>query len=277
MKLLGASFGGINLEDIKAPECFVIEQRLRELMTIPVFHDDQHGTAIISAAGLINACDLTGRDLSEIKVVCNEAGAAGVACVELIKAMGARPENVILCDTGRHPPGSRIRHEPMEIGPCGENRQANPGRSHEGADAFFGLSAKGAVTRKMVQSMASRPIIFAMANPDPEIAPEEVKVVAPDAIVATGRSDYPNQINNVLGFPTFSRRARRSGIDDQRRHESRRGQGHRRTRPGRRAGRGRRRLFRFPPLLRSGLPDPGALRPSLDQRRSVGRRQGRHG
>ena len=209
VRYLGPSFGGINLEDIKAPECFIIEERLRELMDIPVFHDDQHGTAIIAAAGMLNAIRLTGRDIRETKLVCNGAGAAGIACLDLIKAMGFAAENVLLCDTKgvvyQRPHG---RHEPVEVGSCGRDRQAQSlADAMEGADIFFGLSAKGALTADMVRSMAPNPIIFAMANPDPEITPEEAHAVRSDCIVATGRSDYPNQVNNVLGFPYIFRGA----------------------------------------------------------------------
>jgi malate dehydrogenase (oxaloacetate-decarboxylating)(NADP+) len=208
VRYLGPSFGGINLEDIKAPDCFIIESRLRELMDIPVFHDDQHGTAIIATAGLINAMHLTGRNIEDVKVVCNGAGAAGIACVELMKAMGVRHENVIICDT------SGVIYQGREKG-MNQWKSAHAVKTKartladalEGADFFFGLSAAGAMTKEMVASMAPKPIIFAMANPDPEITPEEVAEVREDAIVATGRSDYPNQINNVLGFPYIFRGA----------------------------------------------------------------------
>ncbi|HEU4659749.1 MAG TPA: NADP-dependent malic enzyme [Pseudolabrys sp.] len=208
VKFLGAGWGGINLEDIKAPECFVIEQRLRELMDIPVFHDDQHGTAIISAAGLINALYLTGRDIKTTKIVCNGAGAAGIACLELLKAIGAAPDNLILCDTkGVIYQGRTEGMNQWKSGYAAKTKARTLADALEGADAFFGLSAKGAVTKEMVKSMADKPIIFAMANPDPEISVEEVASVRDDAIMATGRSDYPNQINNVLGFPYIFRGA----------------------------------------------------------------------
>ena len=208
VRYLGPSFGGINLEDIKAPECFIIEDRLKELMDIPVFHDDQHGTAIIAAAGLINAMDLTGRDIAHTKLVINGAGAAAIACIELLKAMGFAPNNVILCDT------KGVIHRDRKEG-MNQWKSAHaadtPARTlldaMKGADAFFGLSQKGAVTREMVEAMAENPIIFAMANPDPEITPEEVAEVRSDAIMATGRSDYPNQVNNVLCFPYMFRGA----------------------------------------------------------------------
>ncbi|AGF73997.1 malic enzyme [Bartonella australis AUST/NH1] len=215
---LEPSFGGINLEDIKAPECFIIENRLREIMHIPVFHDDQHGTAITAAAGLINALHLTGRDIKNTRLVCNGAGSAGIACIQLIKAMGFRPENILLCDT------KGIIYEGREEG-MNQWKSAHATKTHkrtlaeamEEADVFFGVSAKGALTYEMVKSMAQQPIIFAMANPDPEITPEEVRQVRDDAIVATGRSDYPNQINNVLCFPYIFRGAldvRATAIND---------------------------------------------------------------
>src|SRR5512135_1198550 len=208
VKLLGAGWGGINLEDIKAPECFVIEQRLRELMDIPVFHDDQHGTAIIAAAGLLNALHLTGREIATTKLVCNGAGAAGIACLELLKAMGFAPENVILCDTkGVIYQGRTDGMNQWKSGYAIKTSKRTLAEAFEGADVAWGLSVKGAFTPAMVKSMAAKPIIFAMANPDAEITPEEVAAIRDDAIMATGRSDYPNQINNVLGFPYIFRGA----------------------------------------------------------------------
>jgi malate dehydrogenase (oxaloacetate-decarboxylating)(NADP+) len=208
IKLLGKGWGGINLEDIKAPECFVIEQRLRELLDIPVFHDDQHGTAIIAAAGLINALDLTGRDVKHTRLVCNGAGAAGIACLELLRAIGFAPENLMLCDTkGVIYQGRTEGMNQWKSGFAVKTEARTLADALEGADVFFGLSAKGAVTQHMVRSMADKPIIFAMANPDPEITVEEVAAVRDDAIMATGRSDYPNQVNNVLGFPYIFRGA----------------------------------------------------------------------
>ena len=208
IKLLGKSWGGINLEDIRAPECFVIEQRLRELLDIPVFHDDQHGTAIIAAAGLINALHLTGRDIKSTKLVCNGAGAAGIACLELLKAIGFTPGNIILCDTkGVIYQGRSEGMNQWKSAHAAKTSARTLAQALAGADVFFGLSVKGAMTKEMVKSMADQPIIFAMANPDPEISPEEVAEVRNDAIMATGRSDYPNQINNVLGFPYIFRGA----------------------------------------------------------------------
>jgi malate dehydrogenase (oxaloacetate-decarboxylating)(NADP+) len=208
VKLLGPSFGGINLEDIKAPECFIIEQRLRELMNIPVFHDDQHGTAIIATAGLINALQITGRDMKSTKLVCNGAGAAGIACIELVKSLGFSPENVILCDTkGVVYQGRTEGMNQWKSAHATKTDARSLADAMDGADVFFGLSAKGALTPAMVKSMAKNPIIFAMANPDPEITPEEVAEIRTDAIMATGRSDYPNQVNNVLGFPYIFRGA----------------------------------------------------------------------
>lgn len=208
VKFLGPTWGGINLEDIKAPECFIIEQKLKEIMDIPVFHDDQHGTAIITAAGLINAAHVTGRKFKDIKIVANGAGAAAIACVELIKAMGIQHENVTLCDT------QGVIYEGREYG-MNQWKSAHAIKTSartladamKGADVFLGLSVKGAVSKEMVKSMAKKPIIFAMANPDPEITPEEVAEVRSDAIVATGRSDYANQVNNVMGFPYIFRGA----------------------------------------------------------------------
>jgi malate dehydrogenase (oxaloacetate-decarboxylating)(NADP+) len=208
VRYLGPSFGGINLEDIKAPDCFIIEQKLRELMDIPVFHDDQHGTAIISAAGVINAAHLTGRRLEDLKVVCNGAGAAGIACIELLKSMGVKSDNVILCDTkGVVWRGRTEGMNQWKSAHAVETKARTLADAMVGCDVFLGLSAKGALTADMVRSMAKAPIIFAMANPDPEITPEDAKAVRADCIVATGRSDYPNQVNNVLGFPYIFRGA----------------------------------------------------------------------
>jgi malate dehydrogenase (oxaloacetate-decarboxylating)(NADP+) len=205
VRLLGPSFGGINLEDIKAPDCFIIEQRLREVMDIPVFHDDQHGTAIIAAAGLINALHLTGRDMKTTRIVCNGAGAAAIACIELIKSMGVPHENVILCDTkGVIYQGRATGLNQWKSAHAVKTDRRTLADALDGADVFLGLSVKGALTDDMVRSMADNPIIFAMANPDPEITPEEVAAIRSDAIMATGRSDYPNQVNNVLGFPISS-------------------------------------------------------------------------
>jgi len=207
VRFLGPTFGGINLEDIKAPECFIIEQQLKDMMNIPVFHDDQHGTAIITAAGLINACHLTGRAIGDISVVINGAGAAGIACAELIKFMGVPHDNVILCDTKGVIHKDRNDLNQWKSGHAIDTDSRTLAEALSGADVFLGLSVKGAVTPEMVETMADQPIIFAMANPDPEITPEEVATVRTDAIMATGRSDYPNQINNVLGFPYIFRGA----------------------------------------------------------------------
>jgi malate dehydrogenase (oxaloacetate-decarboxylating)(NADP+) len=219
VKNIGVTFGGINLEDIKSPECFRIETELQELLDIPVFHDDQHGTAIISAAGLINACEITGRKFESIKVVLNGAGAAGIATLDLIKSMGVRPENCTAVDTkGVIYRGRTESMNQWKSAHAVETDARTLTEALKGADVLFGLSAKGAVTQEMVKVMAPNPIIFAMANPDPEITPEEVHAVRPDAIVATGRSDYPNQVNNVLGFPYIFRgaldvRARRVNME----------------------------------------------------------------
>jgi malate dehydrogenase (oxaloacetate-decarboxylating)(NADP+) len=208
VKLIGPTFGGINLEDIKAPECFIIEQRLKEEMDIPVFHDDQHGTAVICAAGLINALHISGKKIEDVKIVLNGAGAAGIACIELLKSMGARHENCVVCDTkGVIYQGRTEGMNQWKSGHAVKTDLRTLEQAMVNADVFLGVSVKGAVTQDMVKSMADNPVIFAMANPDPEITPEEAHEVRPDAIVATGRSDYPNQVNNVLGFPYLFRGA----------------------------------------------------------------------
>lgn len=208
VELMEPTFGGINLEDIKAPECFIIEDELRARMNIPVFHDDQHGTAIIAAAGVINALHLTGRDMKSIRIVVNGAGAASIACTELVKAMGVPSDQVIMCDSkGVIWQGRTEGMNQWKTAHAAVTDRRTLEEAMVGADVFLGLSVKGAVTPAMVKSMAARPIIFAMANPDPEITPEEVKAVRSDAIIATGRSDYPNQVNNVLGFPYIFRGA----------------------------------------------------------------------
>ena len=208
VRLMGPTFGGINLEDIKAPECFIIESRLKEIMDIPVFHDDQHGTAVICAAGLINALEISGKKIGEVKIVLNGAGAAGIACLELLKAMGARHDNCIMCDTkGVIYQGRKEGMNQWKSAHAVKTDLRTLEEAMKGADIFLGVSAKGAVTPEMVESMAPNPVIFAMANPDPEITPEEAHAVREDAIVATGRSDYPNQVNNVLGFPYLFRGA----------------------------------------------------------------------
>ncbi len=204
VKYLGPSFGGINLEDIKAPECFIIEDSLREIMDIPIFHDDQHGTAIISAAALINAMDLTGKKINEVKIVVNGAGAAGIACLELLKAMGMPNENAILCDTkGVIHTERKENMNQWKSAHAVKTKCRSLEDALNGADIFFGLSIGNIINQKMVLSMAEKPIIFAMANPEPEILPEKIKECRDDAIIATGRSDYPNQVNNVLGFPVY--------------------------------------------------------------------------
>ena len=208
VKLMGPTFGGINLEDIKAPECFIIEQALKEVMDIPVFHDDQHGTAVICAAGLINALHLSGKKIQDVKIVLNGAGAAGIACIELLKSMGAKHNNCIVCDTkGVIYQGRTEGMNQWKSAHAISTELRSLEDAMSGADVFLGVSVKGAVTAEMVKNMAPDPVIFAMANPDPEITPEEAHAVRPDAIVATGRSDYPNQVNNVLGFPYLFRGA----------------------------------------------------------------------
>jgi len=205
--LLEPSFGGINLEDIAAPDCFVIEHTLRERMNIPVFHDDQHGTAIITAAALINACLLTGRKFGDVKVVVNGAGAAAIACTELIKAMGVKPTNVIMCDRKGVIHKGRTDLDQWKSAHAVDTEARTLEQALVGADVFLGLSVGGALKPEMVCEMAASPIIFAMANPDPEIWPPDAIAARPDAIIATGRSDFPNQVNNVLGFPFIFRGA----------------------------------------------------------------------
>ncbi|MET0181224.1 MAG: NADP-dependent malic enzyme [Novosphingobium sp.] len=216
--LMEPSFGGINLEDIKAPECFIIEQALKERMNIPVMHDDQHGTAIISAAGLINACYLTGRQLDEVKVVVNGAGAAAIACTALIKAMGVRHDNVLMCDRKGVIYRGRDGIDQFKSAHAADTDARTLEDALVGADIFLGLSAKDALKPELLAKMAPQPIIFAMANPDPEITPPEARAARPDCIIATGRSDYPNQVNNVLGFPFIFRGAldvRATAINDE--------------------------------------------------------------
>ena len=206
VRYLAPSFGGINLEDIRGPDCFYVEERLKELMNIPVFHDDQHGTAIICLAGLINAVHLTGKNVEDLKIVVNGAGAAGIACLKLIKDYGARSENCFMVDTkgiiykGRTEGMNKYKEEQAV-----DTEKRTLEEALDGADVFIGVSVKGALTKDMLKKMNRDPIIFAMANPDPEILPEEAKEARDDAIIATGRSDYPNQINNVLCFPFIFR------------------------------------------------------------------------
>jgi len=208
VRRFGNTFGGINLEDIGSPECFIIEQELRDKLDIPVFHDDQHGTAIIATAGLINACHLTGRKFEDLKLVLSGAGAAGLSVLNLVKAMGVKDENTIVVDSrGVIYQGRKEYMDQWKAPHAVETDKRTLAEAMEGADVFFGLSVAGIVTKEMVASMAPKPIIFAMANPDPEVLPEDIKDVRDDAIIATGRSDYPNQVNNVLGFPYIFRGA----------------------------------------------------------------------
>ena len=221
-QLIAPTFGGINLEDIRAPECFEIERVLRDSLDIPVFHDDQHGTAIISGAALFNALQLTNRDIGEARIVFSGAGASGIACARLYRDLGVRKENIILCDSrgviyqGREEGMNSYKEEFAIDTPARTLSDAM-----KGADVFVGLSQAGVVTREMVKTMEDRPIIFAMANPDPEITPQEIMAERSDAIIATGRSDYPNQVNNVLGFPFIFRGAldvRASDINESMKH-----------------------------------------------------------
>ncbi len=208
VKLLEPTFGGINLEDIKAPECFYIEEKLKEILDIPVFHDDQHGTAIITTAGLLNALELVGKKPEDVRVAMNGAGAAGIAIAKMILNIGVKKENIIMCDSkGVIYKGRTAGMNPYKEEFAIETNLRTLEEAMKGADVFIGVSVKGAVTQEMVKSMAPNPIIFACANPDPEITPEEVLEVRKDAIMATGRSDYPNQVNNVLGFPHIFRGA----------------------------------------------------------------------
>jgi malate dehydrogenase (oxaloacetate-decarboxylating)(NADP+) len=208
VKLLEPTFGGINLEDIKAPECFMIEEALKKALNIPVFHDDQHGTAIISGAALMNATELIGKKMNEIRIVVNGAGASGIACAKFYISLGVRPENLILCDTkGVIYKGRKEGMNPYKEEFARETGARTLADAIKGADVFAGLSVANVVTREMVQSMADSPIIFAMANPDPEITYDEAMAARPDVIMGTGRSDYPNQVNNVLGFPFIFRGA----------------------------------------------------------------------
>ena len=279
VKFLGPSFGGINLEDIKAPECFIIEERLRELMDIPVFHDDQHGTAIIAAAGMLNAMRLTGRDIKQTKLVCNGAGAAGIACLDLIKAIGFEPANVILCDTkGVVYRGRSEGMNQWKSAHAIDTDARTLADAMVGADIFFGLSAKGALTPEMVKSMAPNPIIFAMANPDPEITPEDAQAVRDDVIVATGplRLSEPGQQRARLPLH-LPRRARRARQDHQHGDEDRRRAGARRARARGRARRGRGRLSRRAAALRARLHHPDAVRSAADPRRADGGREGGDG
>src|SRR6201982_1638915 len=207
-QLLEPTFGGINLEDIKAPECFYIEETLRNTMKIPVFHDDQHGTAIISGAALLNALEVAGKDISKIRIVVNGAGAAGIACAEHYIRLGAKRENIIMCDTkGVVFKGRTAGMNPYKERFARETNLRTLTEAMKGADLLVGCSVKDAVNADMIRSMAARPIVFALANPDPEITYEEAKASRADVILATGRSDYPNQVNNVLGFPFIFRGA----------------------------------------------------------------------
>ena len=207
IKNIGNTFGGINLEDIAAPDCFIIEQKLKELLNIPVFHDDQHGTAIITTAALINALDIAKKKINEVKIVVNGAGASAIACTNLFKLSGVKSENVIMCDRSGVIYKGRKNIDQFKSAHANETKLRTLAEAIDGADVFLGLSAKDMLTQDMVKSMAKNPIIFACANPDPEIKPELVEEVRSDAIVATGRSDYPNQVNNLIGFPYIFRGA----------------------------------------------------------------------
>ena len=211
VKAIAPTFGGINLEDIKAPECFEIERRLKEECNIPVMHDDQHGTAIISAAGLLNALELQGKKIEDVRLVVNGAGAAAVSCTRLYVALGVNPKNIVMCDSKGVINTKRGNLSPQKAEFATDRDITTLAEAMVDADVFLGLSVKDVVTTEMVQSMAKNPIVFALANPDPEIAYDKAIASRPDIIFATGRSDYPNQINNVLGFPYIFRGALDSG------------------------------------------------------------------
>ena len=200
IKNFAPSFGGINLEDIAAPDCFIIENKLKEILDIPVFHDDQHGTAIITTAALINALDISKKKISEVKIVVNGAGASAMACTNLFKKSGVPKENITMIDRQGVIFNGRENLNQWKLSHAIETKDRSLNDAIENADVFLGLSAKGALTKDMVKKMANNPIIFACANPDPEITPEEIEEVRDDAIIATGRSDYPNQVNNLIGF-----------------------------------------------------------------------------
>ena len=207
IKNIGGTFGGINLEDIAAPDCFIIEQKLKELLDIPIFHDDQHGTAIITTAALINALDISNKKIKEVKVVINGAGASAQACANLFKSSGVKKENIVMCDSKGVIYKGRDKVDQFKSAFAIETKHRTLDQAIKGSDVFLGLSAKDVVTKEMVRSMAKNPIIFACANPDPEIKPELIQEVRNDAIIATGRSDYPNQVNNLIGFPYIFRGA----------------------------------------------------------------------
>ena len=207
IKNIGGTFGGINLEDIAAPDCFIIEQKLKELLDIPIFHDDQHGTAIITTAALINALDISKKKIDNVKVVINGAGASAQACANLFKSSGVKSENIIMCDSKGVIFKGRENIDQFKSAFAIDTKFRTLNDAIKGADVFLGLSAKDVVSKEMVKSMAKNPIIFACANPDPEIKPELINEVRSDAIVATGRSDYPNQVNNLIGFPYIFRGA----------------------------------------------------------------------
>ncbi|GAB7022351.1 malic enzyme-like NAD(P)-binding protein [Salidesulfovibrio brasiliensis] len=207
VKAMEPTFGGINLEDIKAPECFYIEETLKKEMNIPVFHDDQHGTAIVTAAGMMNALEISGKKAEDMRVVVSGAGASAIACTNLYKSMGVHPENIAMFDSRGHINKSRTDLNETKQAYATEKEYGSLAEAMQGADCFLGLSVKGMVSKDMVKSMADNPIIFACANPDPEITYTDAKEARPDAIMGTGRSDFPNQVNNVLGFPFIFRGA----------------------------------------------------------------------
>ena len=207
IKNISGSFGGINLEDIAAPDCFIIEEKLKKILNIPVFHDDQHGTAIITTAALINALDISKKSIKKIKVVVNGAGASAIACTNLLKKTGVPSKNIIMLDSKGVVYKGRDNLNQWKISHAIDTKKRTLAEAIEGADVFLGLSSKSILSKEMLSKMSKNPIIFACANPDPEITPEEVEEVRKDAIIATGRSDYPNQVNNLIGFPYIFRGA----------------------------------------------------------------------
>ena len=274
---LEPTFGGINLEDIKAPECFYIETKLRERMKIPVFHDDQHGTAIVAAAALLNALEVVGKQIGDIKLVCSGAGAAAIACLNIVVGLGVRRENIWVTDSKGVVYEGRVEAmDPQKAQYAQDTRARTLGEIIDGADVFFGLSAAGVLKQEMVARMAARPIILAMANPDPEIRPELAKEVRPDCIIATGRSDYPNQVNNVLCFPFIFRGALDVGattINEEMKLACVRAIAE--LAQGRRLRRGGRGLWPAGHQVRPGIPDPAAIRSASDHHRGAGGGRGR--
>ena len=276
---LEPTLGGVNLEDIKAPECFYVEQKLRERLNIPVFHDDQHGTAIISAAAVLNGVKIVGKELGEIKLVCSGAGAAAIACLDVFVGLGVKRQNIYVADSkGVIYEGREANMEPNKARYAQNTKARTLGDIIDGADVFLGCSTAGVLTKDMVKTMAARPLILALANPDPEITPADAKAARPDCIIATGRSDYPNQVNNVLCFPFIFRGALDVGATkitegDEARVRAR----DRRARPGRAVGHRRDGLRRAGSRVRARLHHPAAVRPAADPETRTGGGEGGDG